>query len=765
MSKRPFIGLLLLLSACGPLIPVEGTSPKATIMPSADLSIAPSEVNPASNPSITSENIENLEQVARLGMGNIQDVAVSPDQSILAIYVGETIDIYDAETFDLRQSIPAGEYIRNNSDIRWSEWNLLTFTSDSNSLVFSNGRSVTFWDLDGTKRQKFFSSLVPGWDVVDVRVSPDGNRVMLTTMGGSARCDGRDMNFALYDLDGELIFDRYVCADYSNNFVRFTDDGKVMFVFASIMTAIYPTQTILVDGVSGSILEQSQADYLDYEQPVPNLELLYDISPDGQILAYALYSRINEELTVHTKLIQAETGKTLHEQDGLIEFFVDQGKISWQTLQHTFSSPKDVGICSIQNINSVDDYILLLSSPERAIFSISHFGQIRTVELWDVSNCKVKKAISYPTATQVLFSHDGRWLAGTDGFHAYVWDMQLKTLNFMVSGKPFESPRDVIQFNADSSRFLTGTFGREYMHPAQPYRNYSITVFDTITGERLRELKPDGEFLKDIIATPEKDLILAQDINDLHVWNIETGQELAALPTGPHVFATQTGYIWIVPQATSDTQSLHKIALYNYHTGEQVLELDHILTQGIRNIYLDSSGTKLLAQLFLGQGKENGDAVMIFDLTRNGEEILFYKLPWGHYEMSVYGDHFATNDSDGYVNLWNYESSSPSLIIQGNHRNWKVSDQYKDPDDLREIYAMLANINWIDTLFLNENILITQGDELRFWDTESGYLLAEMKPDYSIESLNINFDHSMMAIVGDDGIIRLWGIPNNSDGP
>lgn len=759
MSKRSFIVLLLLLSACGPLIPVESSSPTTTIMPSADLSTAQPGIDPDSSQSITAETIESLEQVTRLGNGHIQDVVVSPDQSLLAIYVGESIDIYDAESFDLQQSIPAGKYIRKSSDIRRKEWNILTFTSDSKSLIFSDGRFVTFWDVDGNKRLKSFSSLVPGWDVVDVRLSPNGSRVMLTTMGSSARCDGRDMNFALYNLDGGLIFDRYACSDYSNNIVRFTDDEKVMFIFASIMTFIYPTQTFLVDGVSGRILEQTRAEHLDYEQPMPNMELLYDISPDGQILAYALYSHINQELTIHTKLIQSETGKTLHEQDGLIEFFIDQGKISWQTIQRTTSSPKDVGICGLQNSNSADDYTWLLSGPELAIFAISHFGQIRTVELWDVSNCKVKKAISYPASTHVLFSHDGRWLAGTDGFHAYIWDMQSKTLNFMVSGKPFESPKDVIQFNTDGSRFLTGSLGREYIHPAQPYRNYTITVFDTITGQRLKELKPDGEFLKDIIATPEKDLVILQDINGFHVWNIETGQELATLPAGPHVLAPQTGFIWITPQSKSDTQAFHKVALYNYHTGEQVLELDHILTQWIRNIYLDSSGTKLLAHLFLGQGKENGDAVMILDITQNGEEILFYKLPWGHYEMSVYGDHFATNDSDGYVNLWNYESSSPTLTIQGNHRNWKISDQYKDADDLRDIYAMLANTNWIDTQFLSEDISATLGDELRFWDTKSGYLLAEMKPDYTIESLSVSPDHARIAVVGNDGLIRLWGPP------
>ena len=59
---------------------------------------------------VTIENIDHLEQVARLGDGYIQDVAVSPDESTLAVYVGTNIDIYDMKTFELKQSIGAGKY-------------------------------------------------------------------------------------------------------------------------------------------------------------------------------------------------------------------------------------------------------------------------------------------------------------------------------------------------------------------------------------------------------------------------------------------------------------------------------------------------------------------------------------------------------------------------------------------------------------------------------------------------------------------------------
>ncbi len=755
--------LLVLLSSCRPKTPVVYPTQTATMKPAEEIvsTRSPSTTEFGSMEPLNIENIDHLEQVARFGDGYIQDIAISPDQSTMAVFIGENIDIYDTETFDLKQSIVTAKYIKNSSDIRKSEWKILTFTSDSSKLIVSNGQRIIFWDITENKILSYFSSLIPEWDVVDIALSPKEDRVVVTTMGSSSRCDGRDMNFALYDLDGRLIFDRYTCADYSKNFYRFTSDDKVLFIFASIMTSIYPTQTMLIDGLSGEILEQTQAEYLDYEQPIPNQELLYDISPDGKLLAFATYNRAGEKLSVRTKLVHFETKKIIHEQDGMVEFIVDQGEINWQTVSNNQPSlEKEMNICNINNSHILDEYNLLLSRSEQAVFAVMHGGKIKSIELWNISNCEIKRTISYSAANSVLFSADGRLLGGTDGYHAYIWDVQTGKLLFMVPGKPFESPRDVIRFNAESSRFLVSSYGWDNYNPGQPYRTYTISIFDVKTGQLLQELKPDTDFLKNIIATPEKDLIIAQDSTNRQVWNIETGQKLAVLPDGPFVFDVQTGYIWIALQQKNDAQSIHKIILYNYRTGEQVRELSQGTIHWIRNIYLDSNGTKLLAHLFLGQGKENGDAIVIMDIENNGKRLLNYRLPWGDFEMSTYGDSFAIHDSNGNINIWDYDSHSPELTFWGDHRNQKVSDRYKFAKDKDDEYAMLEIPNWIDMFFFNKNILMTKGTSLRFWDTRSGDLLTELEPDYSINSLSFSPDGSLIAVVSNDGIVRLWGVPN-----
>ena len=741
MLKRFFIVLILLvlLVACQPETPLANPTLTVTSNPTAETTpgVTLSDIASGSNEPLTVENINYLEQLVTFGNGHIQDVTVSPDQSFVAVYVGQRIDLYDTETLNLQQSIVVPEYKKYNSDISRSGWKTLTITSDSKILVFSDGQSIILWDVAKNKKMTSFASLIQEMDVVDIALSPMENHVMVSSLGGSFRCDGREINFALYDLDGKLIYDHSSCFDYLRNFHYFTNDGKVLLIFASVMTSIYPSETFLIDEITGKVLEHTEAEYLDYEHPTPNLKLLYDISPDGNLLAYAVYNKVNENISVRTKIVNTETKALVDEQEGLVEFFTDQDKISWKTFSlYETSTEPDADVCNINEVHQFDTYKLLSSKSEKAVYAVMHSSQIESIELWDISNCQMENAVSYPAATQVLFSPDSRWLASSDSYHAHVWDAKSGELHFMVNGKAFDSPENVIQFNADSSRFLASSFGYDYVYPDQPYRNYIVSVFDTQTGQLIRELKPDGEFLKNIIATPEKDLVIIQDSDNMQVWNIETGQKLASLPVGTYVFAPQSGYIWIVPSLQNNYKTTHKINLYNYHTGKLVRELAQVTTWWVRGLYLDSSGTKLLAHLFLGQGKENGDKVIIFDTENNGKELLSYKLPWMDFEMSVYGDTFATNDSDGEIHFWNFESDVPLSTIEE------------------------TDLAWVDTLFLNENILLTKEKKLHFWNVQNGHLLAELNFDYYIKSLCISPDGTQIAVVCEDGVITLWGVSN-----
>lgn len=708
---------------------------------------------------ITAENIHSMEQVARFGIGYIHDVAVSPDMSILAVYMGDEIQIYDTETFDLLHSITAGNYYEHNLSKKNYKSKLLTFTSDSKTLVYSDGIGIIFWDLDENQRLKSFSSLVPEWSVVDIALSPKEDRILVTTMGGSRRCDGRDMNYALYDLDGRLIFDRYMCADYSNISYRFINGDKLLLVNNSHLTFVNPLQTLLIDIIYGSILDQTHAEFLDYDEPIPDLELLYEISHDGELMAYAVYNMVDEKIKVHTKVIEIETKKVIHEQDGFVEFIEEEGEARWRDItKKEFSLEAEMGICRSMNSNQIFTYDLLMSNSEKEIVTVTDFGQIYSIELWNTNYCEIEETISSTAANKTVFSPNGKWLASTDGYHAYLWEVETGDLHFSVSGKDYDKPIDLIQFNADGSRFLAGSTSGDEDYPDKCCQIYTISVFDTKTGELIKEMKPKSDSLEDIIATPDNDLVILQDATYRHVLSIEAGKKINTLPLGPFAFSKQDNLIWIATQRRNGKRFFQKIILYNYYTGEKIQEIDHKFDNWINNIFLNDSGTLLMAHYFTGTGIYVGDAILIFDLENEAIEHLSYRLPLNYSNVSAIGDIFATSDMNGYVHLWNYESDSSILTFLGNIQNQNISDTFIDARNSGNEYWISGYLNYFEKTFLNENIFITKGESLSYWDNKNGNMLAEMRPDYEIESLIVSQDQTLIAVTGKDGIIRLWGV-------
>jgi WD40 repeat protein len=744
-----FLMLILGINACGPVTPISVTDTSASVPSTTHLPAIIPPVNPDLE-LISAENIDALEHVGMLGTGRVYGYALSPDKSKIAIYVHDKVKIYNTKTLDEELTIPTSKYLSQVGP-HFDVWSIIRFAQNGRTLAFTDGFRITLWDISTNQQIDWFASLIPDWDVVDIEFSPDDQRLILTTLGGSWRCDGSDMNFALYDITGQILFDQYSCADYSRYYYKFVSDDKVYFSFSSIMTDKFPSRFYLVDTQTGKLLESSAYDF--YADPSVTQQVLYDVSPDGKILAYALYGAEKPS----TKLIDYSTGKTIEVLDGLVEFLAEEGNITWQPRNLAPVNSKAEllsGACGLVNVHPVDKYQELLVDGNKTLLLVTHFGKFAYLDLYDLGGCQTVKRVSYPVSESAIFSPDGRWLATSDGFTVYLWDIKGKKLHFSVFGEPFTSPKDIVQFNADGTRLIVSSFGRDYYNPYQPYRDYEIAVFDVEMGSLVKLIKPTNEFLYRIVPSPDKDMIMARDSDGLHFWNIETGQSLSTIPSGAYVFSLISGQIWVTPQSRTDNPSQVKILVYNYMTGEIVREFGFVDTLSVRGLYLNGDHTKLIAHLFLGQGKDNGDAISVFNIE-TGEQILSYHLPWGNYEMSSYGDFFVTNGTDGYIHLWNYDSAAPVDTLLIGHKNLKVQDNYDEFWDLGDF--MDAKLFSDDILFADDN------DGLRFWSVDSGELLTEVKPDYKVSGLQFSPDKSIMVAIGSDGIIRLWGIPKKSN--
>ncbi len=742
-----FFLMTLLISACGPVTPVP--LPKEPTASPIVITAPEAEYYPGFEP-ITPENINRLEQIYQLGTGNILGLAVSPDKHTIAVYTMEGIYLYDSPSLKQKElitrSLPKGRIIGRYFPI--------TFSPDGNLLAFSVGENVLFFDL--SKHQyvdNYVFSIIPDWPISNIEFSPDGSRILLTTTGGSLLCDGGQVNFALYDLKHKMLSDRYFCTQEAEYYYRFTQNGKVYFFFSSIMSEKLPLAIDVVDTKTGNLLEAYAYDFPSNEYDPE--KFFYDISPDGEILASARY----QSGGYVTKLLDSKTRDVLSEVSGLIGFVpTGDGKFLSQPRQ---DRPRSSGQ------KYLDSAILRKCLPENFMWVQGEkLGEDRvllfddaSLQVINLSNCKTEKLLRYPSANHAIFSPNERLLATYSKDCIYIWDLTTGNLLTEIHAPPSGESIDVFAFNSDGSRLLTGPLGSPNFYPDQPNRNYAIAVWDTQTGKKLRELIPQGEFLRRIHATPDKDIVMAEDTSKLNFWNIKTGELLSAIPSGVFVFTKRDDAVWVAfinqtSNRSKELDDIQTITLYDYRTGKVLRRLPS-LQASIRHLYINTNGAQLAAHLFLGQ--TTGDALHILDTTTG--EILwniqwnvltnpFIREPdywddWTDYGftkkfyLAQTGEAFAKYGFDLYTESWHFQSESPYRTIPGG--------------ELTTDKKIIVN--------RNSSLPYSYTKELvQFWDARAGNFLGEIGLTYNTQKMFFGPKGYLMGVVGKDGILRIWGV-------
>lgn len=731
-----FFLLTLIITACGPVTPVPTETAKRNAGPTAMVTTFGLPQDPKLEV-IASENIGQIQQIDRLGTGPILAVATSPGKDRIAVAIPGQIIIYDAATFTQKQTISEyfGDYVP-----------VLLFSPDGQTLVYSTKQShkqqstsyyVGFLDLISGKLKRSFTSLVPEWSIRGIELSPDGERLIVYTRGISLRCGGGDVNLAIYDLDGNLLFDRYSCSQYPSEYYGFTTDGKAYF---STMREV-PVYFDLIEAKTGALIESS---IYQFGEKAPAIQkVLYRVTPDGNTLAYATF----KDHSTTTELVDFKTRKVLQTSSGLLEFFVEDGKINWRPVVQqpsSYVSPRIVlETCNLRNPIGPNYYTLISSNGKKAILTISHTSTIESLELWNLTSCKVENTISFPSAqSDSVFSPNGRWLAASDGYTAYVWSIETRKIHFSVPGKMFFNHQNAIQFNADGTRFLTGsqtTYSIDQVPEA-----YTISSFNAQTGQLVREIKPKTVMLQALVVTPDNDIILSIDASGSHFWNIETGELLSDLPKGSYVFDVTNGQIWI---AQKNGEDLYQIMLFNYRTGAKLRALEPIHAQLVDKLSF-TNDQKLIVRVL----QNHAQVISVIDLE--SEIILYSSILAPKEEFSLASqDMFVTYGDTGYIHLWNLKQNTPYLTLLGNYQNESVNDF---------IDGLKGGFYFSDVQFFNENVLVanTMTNIIRFWDMKKGILLSELKPDYQIiGKIALSPNQQLMAVTGRDGIIRLWGVP------
>lgn len=739
MKNANFLLLIcaFFLSGCG------GVTPVPTIHDSVEPKITPEVI--VTHPEleiISPENITKLTQIARWGDGKIYDVAISPDNQTVAISMIDGIHLYNSVTLIERQFIK--REIFNTADLSLP----ISFSPDGNYLAISSGMGVSLLNLSTNEYDRSLLSAIPDLNIVDIQISHDNNHIILYTSGGYYPCDGLGGNYALYDISekyGQLIFDRYFCNDHSGSVSRFTQDGKAYF-FYWYLTSPLPYAMDIVDLSTNRLIESVSYGKIDFDP----LRVFYDVSPDGKTIASLEY-KDNKSIT---RFIDTETGKVTQTIDGVVLFetISQEGELVWRDKWKRFNPPEDE-TCKII-LDDVDSYQKVISSGNVSTFIIFHFGSPQSLELWDTSNCEKNKEVSFTSADGIVFSPDGQLFVTRNGYNLNVWDVKTGQIRFSATGTQFRFPVDTFAFSKDSRLLFTGTYGRENaFFPSQPYKKYSVAVWDTQTGKQVNIIESDNDFLRNIATGNNKEIVAISDSSSINFLNIKSGKLLTSTPSGIFDFTNDGDSVWLVH---GEKEQPNTITLFDILTGEKIREFQtpYLYIQGM-SLSKDNSR---IALMILNNEKGHHSTVILDSET--GTELYKSQLDIPFHRFISNGTFFATHGSNGYIDLWNFQSELPFQRIYGYHSLEKAKDPPKydfGPYDYVSLVAFSPKDDFIISLGSPNN--------LRLWNIQTGNLLAEIEPNFRIPTLNDNAiaispDGRLIVLTGTDGMIRLWGVPN-----
>lgn len=370
--------LLLALVGCGGIIPIQPIAKESTV------TSTPKENQTSINlPTLTATSPSKAVEV-------VFDVAISRDKQNLAVFTSEGIYLYDSATLSLER------FIEFQTEIPTQNYHLLspsiTFSPDGKRLVFSDKNWLFSWDtIEQKKNEKKYLSIsaIPDWSISQIEYSPKGDRIMIATYGDHDRCEGIGVNFALYNVEFDLLFDRYFCTFNLENYYRFTSDNKV-YIFYNHRSMFFPLEFYNIDLSTGNVIEEATYDLYSGTAK----DFIYDVSIDGKEIAVGNY--INYQLT--TKIVDAISGAVLQEINGGVDLSIEGiGKYRKENSIEVLNEK-----CNIQNQpDKGNQYTVLAEINSKLLLLISDWypftdwKNVKSLELWDISVCKVEKTIKY----------------------------------------------------------------------------------------------------------------------------------------------------------------------------------------------------------------------------------------------------------------------------------------------------------------------------------------------------------------------------------